>query len=94
MSHMILGTMMAPSNTTGTYTDKYGYTWDYVGLGMGLRRREDRFFIPSITVYDHENHSVEAREIIKKRIRDQKESGRTTVVVSSFDGWVVHSTAE
>lgn len=94
MSHMILGTMMAPSNTTGTYIDEYGYTWDYVGLGMGLRRREDRFFIPSMSVYNHENHSVEAREIIKKRIRDEKESGHTTVVVSSFDGWVVHSTAE
>lgn len=94
MSHMILGTMMAPSNTRGTYTDKYGYTWDYVGLGMGLRRREDRFFIPSITVYNHTDHSVEAREIINKRIMDQKNSGKTTVVVSSFDGWVVHSTAE
>lgn len=91
---MILGTMMAPSKTIGTYNDKYGYTWDYVGLGMGLRRREDRFFIPSITVYNHTDHSVEAREIIKKRIRDEKESGHTTVVVSSFDGWVVRWTAE
>ena len=90
MAHMDLANMMAPRENKGTYTDEYGYTWDYV-TKTGLRRRKDRFFIPHLMVYNHTNHSVEAQEIIRMRINEEKNATETTVTVSSFDGWVVYS---
>ena len=56
--------------------DKWGYKWTQETT-TGYRRNHDKFFLPNMDMYNHENHSVEARIEIWKQI--QNSNGETVV---------------
>lgn len=79
-ANMAYGFMMAsPEGQKKTVTDPWGYKWKQETL-TGYRREHDQFFIPFSPLshmYDHENHSVEARIEIWEQI--QNSNGETVV---------------
>lgn len=82
--NMALAMMIAnspPGEQRPDIVDEWGYTWRPDGC-VGYRRTHDRFFLPNIKMYDHKNHSVEARIEIWNRIKNS--NGETVVGTISF----------
>lgn len=52
-------------------TDEWGYKWNQESV-TGYRREHDGFFLPNMQLYDHYNHSVEARIEIWEQIKNSK----------------------
>jgi len=81
--NMALAMMVAnvPGGERKTYVDPWGYTWRQETT-TGYRRTHDQFFLPNLMMYNHENHSVEARVEIWNQI--QNSSGTTVVSTINF----------
>lgn len=67
---MAYGCMMAPCNENKVFVDEWGYEWRQV-TATGYRRVDDGFFIPSMGLYEHSRHSVEARIEIWEQIKNK-----------------------
>jgi hypothetical protein len=75
-ANMAYGFMFAPISKTEdrkVLIDNWGYRWTQETT-TGYRRNHDRFFIPNMNMYDHENHSVEARIEIWNQIQNSNET--------------------
>lgn len=82
--HMGLAMMIAnlpSSGTRKTFVDQWGYTWCQEST-TGYRRAHDDFFLPNMKMYNHYNHSVEARIEIWNQIKNS--GGKTVVSTISF----------
>ena len=86
--NMLLASMLEKmEGEPNKFTDKYGCTW-VQETATGYRRLSDRFFIPSMSLYNHTNHSESARQIIINRIEAERleaqKTGKTKTTVYSF----------
>ena len=79
-ANMAYAFMMAPAaGAQKTIIDGWGYKWNQETV-TGYRREHDGFFLPFSPLspmYDHENHSVEARIEIWEQIKNS--NGETVV---------------